>query len=140
MMNYLLIAQGILILQSVILGCKDGATYKIFGRPIQDYSKVKEWLKWWHFYGAFDYILLLSVLFFVVGWKILIAALLIRVSVFDLCYNWKSGLSHSHIGTEAVSDKIFAKIFGPNGARKKALVFLLVLIILNGLNYFLWTR
>lgn len=70
-----------------------------------------------------------------IDWKMFIAAGLIRLSFFDLSFNYWSQLPFNLIGTTAFTDRLFARVFGHQGAVLKSLVFLLVLISLNYLNF-----
>lgn len=70
-----------------------------------------------------------------IDWKMFVAAGLIRLSFFDLSFNYWSQLPFNLIGTTAFTDRLFAKIFGQKGAVLKSFGFLLVLIGLNYLNF-----
>ena len=92
-------------------------------------------LKRWHRSGAITYIIVCGMLTYFLGWKILIAGVIIRIAFFDLALNKWAGFPFDLIGTTALTDQFFAKIFGQHGAVKKALAFFVLLIALNILNY-----
>ena len=92
-------------------------------------------LKRWHKSGAITYLIVCGMLAYFLGWKILIAGLIIRIAFFDLAVNKWADFAFDLIGTTATTDQFFAKIFGQHGAVKKAGFFFLILIILNFLNY-----
>ena len=58
-------------------------------------------------------------------------ALVLRVALFDVLFNYLARLKYTYIGETAKVDKIFRKVFGAQGAVKKAIVFILVLVLLN---------
>ena len=64
-------------------------------------------------------------------WLYLIYAILIRLSIFDIAFNYFSNLDYRFLGTTAWADRFFAKIFGDKGAVKKGILFLIILIIIN---------
>lgn len=70
-------------------------------------------------------------------WKTLIAAALIRLTLFDLAFNDWSNLPITYLGGTAATDKLFVRIYGLNGAVEKCLTFFGLLIIGNLLNIFL---
>lgn len=125
-------AQLYCLLIALILGYRDGMSHqsnRILG------SKQ---LTAWHFCGGLLYTLFTGPLFFLAGWEIFIAALLIRLAVFDVAYNKAAGLKLAYMGegTEKI-ERVAIKVFGPNGAVKKMIVALAILIILNILHYVL---
>jgi len=113
-------------------------------QKISDYLTIQR-IKRWHRDGLALYILFCLPLFFfgssldhlVINWKMMIAAALIRVSIFDPFLNYWTDYSITFIGTTAWWDRRFSKIFGKNGAVKKSIAFFLLLIALNILNHFL---
>ena len=102
-------------------------------QTVSDYMTIKR-IRRWHRDGFLLYVLFCVPVIFIGGWKIAIAAALIRASIFDLALNKWTDYNYKFIGTTAFWDKQFSKIFGKDGAVKKSLAFLLVLIALNILN------
>ena len=62
---------------------------------------------------------------------IVLYTLLIRLGFFDIAFNKWAGLDYRFLGSTALTDKFFAKIFGTYGAVKKSIFFFLALILLN---------
>jgi hypothetical protein len=55
----------------------------------------------------------------------------LRMTAFLLKAYIGAGINVGEFGTEAQSDTIFTQVFGKNGGVKKAIVFFIILIILN---------
>lgn len=139
----------IYIMQLYLIACElfsaghDSTSIRL-RQTIGDNMTIKR-IKRWHRDGLALYILFCLPLFFygssleqlVINWKMIVAAALIRVSIFDPFLNYWTDYSITFIGTTAWWDRRFSKIFGKNGALKKSITFFLILIILNFLNHFL---
>jgi len=130
----MLYAQLYILFLAAVFGARDGINYSIYGVPKTDYKTLHASLKWWHFSGAFLYGFAGGPLVMIISWKLIIALLLLRVSIFDIAYNHFAGLPLSHIGTEAFWDRVFRSIFGAKGGIIKAVCFVLILALLNFLN------
>jgi hypothetical protein len=127
-------AQLYLLLATVVMGARDGINYRVFGKPVGIYANIKKQLKWWHWLGGINYVFVIAPVVWLLEWKIIIAAMLIRVAFYDVVYNKLAGMVSGHLGTEAGSDKLFARFFGKDGAVNKMWAALLLLIIINLLN------
>jgi len=117
----------------LLLAGKDSDSYQLKDKTDNALSSGR--IKRWHRDGA-----ILFALFFVPfiheqgwqSWKICVAGIMLRLIIFDPLFNeWSGGVSMSYLGGTAFADKIFIKIFGINGAIKKSLFFLILLIIFN---------
>jgi hypothetical protein len=134
----------IYLIQAYLLTCclflagKDADSYQLKDKKDNDLSAGR--VKRWHRDGFILYVLFiipLAVWDNMDNWKILIAAGLIRLAFFDLAFNHWASLPTTYLGSTAWADKQFVKIFGINGAIKKAATFLLLWIAGNLLNHFL---
>lgn len=122
----------------LFLAGKDADSYLLKDRTDNALSSGR--VKRWHRDGFILYILFLLPLIVWDGsdnWRTAIAVTLIRLSLFDLGFNHWAGLPESYLGGTAWSDRLFVRIFGINGAARKSLTFLAILIILNFLNHYL---
>jgi len=88
-------------------------------------------IKRWHRDGTIIYGMFCIAISYHVSLFLLIPAILIRLAFFDPALNYWTDFNPGFIGTTAFWDKKFARIFGKNGAIRKAIVFLLLLIVLN---------
>jgi hypothetical protein len=121
-----------MLLIAFALGARDGINYSIFKVPQQmEYLKLKGMLNAWHFCGGVIYLLACLPAIALVNWLLVIPCLLVRVSIYDIAHNLFAKFPAGHLGTEAKSDKLFVKLFGKEGAIKKAVAFILILITLN---------
>lgn len=134
----------IYIIQAYLLPCllflagKDATSYLLKDKKDNALSAGR--VQRWHRDGFVLYVLFILACVDkepVLWWKTLIAATLLRLSLFDLCFNWWASLPITYLGGTAWSDRQFVRIFGINGAVKKSLTFLALLVGLNILNYFL---
>lgn len=71
------------------------------------------------------------------AWKIVLASGLLRLSVYDLAFNSWASLPITYLGGTAWADRVFVGLFGVNGAVRKSITFLAILIAGNILNHFL---
>ncbi len=116
----------------LFLAGKDVISYKLKSRIDNDlsYSRIKRF----HRDGAFLNILFIVpfIYFDPYNWgKYVLYTTLIRISIFDPFFNCQAGLNFRFLGSTALWDKIFIKIFGINGAIKKSLFFIILLVITN---------
>jgi hypothetical protein len=122
----------------LFLSGKDADSYQLKDRT--DGPLTAGRVKRWHADGVALYVLNILPL---IGWdphdwlKTLAAALLIRLSVFDLAFNHWAGLPTTALGGTAITDKFFVRIYGQHGAVLKSLTFFVLTIIGNLLNIFL---
>ena len=128
------LAQLYIIVCTLFLAGHDSTSYLLKSGGTNIGPLLFKRIRRWHRDGSIIFFLCCLPLVYFIGWQIIIAALLIRLSLFDLAFNAWSGLPIETIGTTAFTDRLFAKIFGNSGALKKSLLFLIVLIILNILN------
>lgn len=127
----IIVAEIYLIICILFLAGKDASSYLLKDKLRSDNTIDLNRIKRWHRDGVALNILFLIPLLFLVKWYILIYALLIRLSFFDMAFNKWAGLNLHFLGSTSNVDKIFVKIFGKNGAVKKSLFFLAVLVLLN---------
>lgn len=131
------LAEIYLLICILFLAGKDASSYllkdKLKSNNTINFNRIKRW----HRDGVILNILYVLPLLFLVEWYILIFALLIRLSFFDIAFNKWAGLDFRFLGSTSWVDKIFIKIFGKMGAIKKSLTFYSILIILNILHLFL---
>ncbi len=87
----------------------------------------------WHRDGvALNALIVIPIIYLRPGLSwIVLYTLLIRLAFFDIAFNKWAGLDYRFLGSTALTDKFFAKIFGTYGAVKKSIFFLLALIVLN---------
>ncbi len=125
----LILAQIYLIICTLFLAGKDASSY-LLKNKIGD-SLTLNRIKRWHRDGVILNILFILPLLFLVNLEILVFALLIRLSVFDLAFNKWSGLDIKFLGSTSKVDQFFVWMFGEYGAIRKSLGFLLILILCN---------
>lgn len=126
----LVITALLLIIFKLFLAGKDATSYLLKEKDYENELTLVR-IKRWHRDGAAIDAMFTSVLAWASGlWvAVIIQSLLIRLAVFDIAFNHWAKLDIKHLGSTAWADKIFSKIFGEDGAVKKALFFLVVLII-----------
>lgn len=119
----------------MLLAGKDASSYLLKDKTSHTSLAVRR-IQRWHRDGVFLYILyilpILSLhleLYWIIN--IFICAILIRLSVFDLAFNYWAELNIRYLGSTSYIDKIFSRILGNNGALYKSLFFILVLIAWN---------
>jgi hypothetical protein len=117
-----------LVITTLILAAKDADSYLLKDKV--DNNMTSRRVKRWHEDGVFLAIMFLLPCLAIGTWYWEIcSALLIRLSLFDLCFNHWAGLPDTYLGGTATADKIFVKIFGVHGARIKCAVFFILLIV-----------
>jgi len=127
----MIIAEIFLIICILFLAGKDASSYLLKDKLRSDNTIDLNRIKRWHRDGVALNILFILPLLFIVQWYIIIYALLIRLSFFDIAFNKWAGLNPTFLGSTSEVDKIFIKIFGKKGAIKKSLFFFAILIIFN---------
>lgn len=124
---------------TAILAGKDASSYLLKDKNASDPLTLKR-ISRWHRDGTTIFIFNLIPIIYAfpnLWWSIIVVAILIRISAYDILFNDYADLDVNYIGTTAKSDKIFAKIFGQEGAVTKSICFLVVLIIFLILKIFL---
>ncbi len=128
----MIIFQFYMIVVILFLAGKDAISYKLKSRVDNDLSFSR--IKRFHRDGAFLNILfILPFIYFDTysWWKYILYTILIRIAIFDPFFNYQAGLNSRFLGSTALWDKQFIKIFGINGAIKKSLLFIILLAITN---------
>ena len=95
--------------------------------------------KEWHFNGTVLYFAACFPIIYLIDYRLIAAVLLARFSLFDLGYNSTAPqFKITYIGDGAEFwERLSIKVFGKDGAVKKAIAGIVLLIGLNLLNYFL---
>jgi len=135
-MDFVLIQLYIAVACLVLAG-KDATSFLLKEKKDDDFSASR--IKRWHRDGVILYALYVlpcCKIDFLETWKIVLAAGLIRLALFDLEFNRSASLDIHYLGSTAWIDRQFVKIFGFNGALKKSGAFLLLLIAGNICNHF----
>lgn len=122
-----------LALATLLLAGKDATSYLLKDKNSTNGLELKR-IKRWHRDGVA--LALLFIVQFIYNdpsnwWKYLTYALLIRLILFDPFFNKWSKLNVKYLGSTALFDRLFSKIFGNFGALYKSLTFTIILIILN---------
>lgn len=128
------LAQLYIIACTLFLAGHDSTSYLLKSGGTNIGPLLFQRIKRWHRDGSIIFFLCCLPLVYFIGWQIIIAALLIRLSFFDLAFNVWSELPIERLGTTAFTDRLFANIFGNSGALRKSLLFLVLLVLLNILN------
>ncbi len=129
------IAEIAILLIALCFGMRDGISHEA-NRTLDNHQRSK-----WHFTGTLLYFMSCTPwMFFADDWKMIFAAaILARFSLFDLGYNSTAPkFKITYIGDGAEFwERLSIKIFGKDGAVKKAVTGIVLLVILNFLNYYL---
>lgn len=129
----MIIAQIYVLICILFLAGKDASSYllKDHIRPFSDIQKNR--IERWHRDGvALNALIVIPIVYLRPDlWFIIIYTVLIRLCVFDIAFNKWSSLNYRYLGSTAIVDKFFVKIFGQYGAVKKSIFFLILLILLN---------
>ncbi len=145
-MFWILIAMEIyLLIAQLFLAGKDASSYLLFTRSPGPWTKTRT--ARWHRDGAALALLFLmacitiSLLAGLPTWCVGGAGILLRLSIYDWAFAYYASLPVNKFGTTARSDKLFARVFGQNGAIIKAVVFTAVLLAFNiCIIHFEWYR
>lgn len=126
----LVVAAVILIIFKIFLAKKDASSYLLKEKDEENELTHKR-IKRWHRDGVIIDLIFTSVLAWAVKDYIHVAvqSLLVRLTVYDVAFNYCAKLDYKHLGSTAWADQIFSKYFGQDGAVKKAIFFLIVLVI-----------
>ena len=128
----MVLAQIYVLACVLLLAGKDATSYLLKDKNNNSSLGLKR-IERWHRDGvALNALIIVPVVYLrpELSW-IILYAVLIRLSIFDLAFNKWAGLNYRYLGSTAKADKLFVKIFGQYGAVKKSLFFLVVLGILN---------
>ncbi len=125
----------LLLIFTLFLAGKDATSFLLKDKNTADALDFKR-IKRWHRDGVALAALFTGVLAYYSHqyWQVPITSLLIRLAVFDIAFNKWAGLSVTYLGSTALFDKIFIKIFGKHGAFKKSIFFVIATIIWVILN------
>lgn len=129
----MVLAQIYVLICILFLAGKDATSYKLMEKddPLSELKRKR--IQRWHRDGVALNALVITPIVYLrpeLSWIILYAVLL-RLAVSDLAFNYWAGLNIKYLGSTAWADKQFAKIFGKYGAVKKSVFFLALLVLLN---------
>lgn len=128
----MLFAEVLLIIAILFLAGKDASSYLLKDKTSDNQELTLKRIKRWHRDGVILYILYtIPLLFLVNPFLILTYALLIRLAIFDIAFNYWSGLDPKFLGSTSKVDQFFVKLLGQDGAIKKSAIFLIILLLLN---------
>jgi len=133
----LILIEFYILICCLILAGKDATSFLLKEKKDDDFSATR--IKRWHRDGVILYALYVlpcCKIDFPETWKIVLAAALIRLALFDLEFNRSASLDMHYLGSTAWIDRQFVKVFGLNGALKKSGVFFLLLVGANVWNNF----
>lgn len=132
----LFIPLAIIIIFTLFLSGKDADSYQLKDKTASG-TLTSSRIKRWHRDGfALDAIFTSVLAYAFHDWWILLLSVLVRLSIFDISFNFWSSLNMNYLGSTAWVDKQFVKIFGINGAVKKSLFFLILTLAL--ISYLTW--
>jgi hypothetical protein len=123
----------ILVIFTLFMAGKDASSYLLKDKEATGDITTKR-IQRWHRDGAAIFAMFTGTLAFdfpCLWYWIVAQALLVRLAIFDIAFNYYSSLNLNYLGSTAFVDKIFVKIFGVNGAKEKSLAFLAAAIILT---------
>jgi hypothetical protein len=129
----IVLAQIYVLICLLFLAGKDATSYKLMEKddPLTELKRKR--VRRWHRDGvALNALVIVPIVYLrpELSW-ILLYALLLRLAIFDLAFNYWAGLNIRFLGSTAWADQIFSKIFGQYGAVKKSVFFLALLVLLN---------
>lgn len=124
------VALVFLLVFKLFLAGKDASSYLLKDKNTAG-QLTDNRIKRWHRDGvAIDALNTASVayIFGPAWWQVILVSLVIRLAVYDLAFNHWAGLNTHYLGSTAWADRQFIKLFGINGAIKKSLFFVGVLV------------
>lgn len=124
--------QLFMLVAILFLAGKDATSYKLKDKKDNDLTQIR--IKRWHRDGvALNILFVLPFIYFDPNnwWKYILYSFLIRLSGYDIAFNYWGNLNYRFLGSTAWTDQQFIKIFGEDGAIKKSIVFLFILTLLN---------
>lgn len=118
MLNLIIISVAFLAL-ICFLAKKDG-TVTLIKKNYPADALIHTRLKRWHTDGVFIHAIPAILVAYLTGmwWQVLGINLLMRLSVYDVVHNLSAQLPARYMGTTALWDRIFAKIFRENAVLK----------------------
>lgn len=124
------VALVFMLVFKLFLAGKDASSYLLKDKNATGVLTEKRIQRWHRDGVAIDAMNTAAVayIFGPVWWQVILVSLLIRLAIYDLAFNHWAGLNTHYLGSTAWVDKQFVKIFGINGAIKKSLFFVAVLI------------
>ena len=132
----MILAEIYLIICTLFLASKDALSYLLKDKVDTDLTKKR--IAKWHRDGVILFLLyILAALSILVvdkaenWWLIFPYSALIRLSIFDIAFNYWAGLDPKFLGSTSKVDQFFVKIVGQDGAIKKSAIFLVILLLLN---------
>ena len=127
------LAELYVLICTLLLAHKDAMAYLLKDKNSPDTAEKLSIIKKWHNDGFIMNILFVVPVFVlspVLSW-IILYALIIRLALFNVAFNYWAKLDYKFLGTTAVTDALLRRYFGEQGAVKASLVFLTLLVILN---------
>lgn len=116
----------------LFLAGKDASSYRMKDHSGRNEVLQKKRVKRWHRDGVALFILIvIPCVYFTQNYWLILYAALIRLTFFDPSFNHWAGLPTTFLGSTAVWDRFFIRIFGLKGALLKSLTFLVILILSN---------
>lgn len=129
----ILVAQIYVFICTLLLAHKDAMSYLLKDKNSPDTTEKLSIISKWHRDGVLMNILFVLPVFVLspaLSW-IILYAILIRLAIFSVAFNYWAKLNYKFLGTTAITDKLLRKYFGEQGALKSSLFFLTILISLN---------
>lgn len=127
----MILAELYLIICTLFLAGKDATSYLLKDRLSQSTDLTIKRIQRWHRDGVVLFGLFVLPLLFIVSPVVILYAGLIRLIFFDIAFNKWANLPIKFLGSTSKFDLFFKKYLGEDGAIKKALIFLGILILLN---------
>lgn len=124
-------ASAFLLIFKLLLAGKDATSYLLKDKKAEGELTNKRVNRWHRDGAAIDLLYTYSVSndFGNDWWQIFLISLLLRLSVYDLAFNYWAKLGMGYIGGTAGTDKLFRKIFGDDGAVTKSIFFFAIFIL-----------
>lgn len=120
----------ILLIFKLFLAGKDATSYLLKEKHEENILTVKRINRWHRDGVALDLLFTIVLAWASDDWFQTIGqSIIIRAAIFDLAFNYWAQLNIHYLGSTALWDKLFIKIFGINGAVQKAIVFLAALTL-----------
>lgn len=136
MINTIIIELYLLVCTLFLAG-KDASSLRMKDKSDKYAELMKKRISRWHRDGVVLHILfVVPVVYYTQNYWLILYAVLIRLSVFDIAFNFWAGIGTKYLGTTAITDRIFSRLFGADGAYKKSISFFLILIALNISHHF----
>lgn len=130
-MLLILKASALLLIFKLLLAGKDATSYLLKDKNAEGELTAKR-IDRWHRDGViidFLYTLAVSDTFGNNWWQIFLISFLLRISIYDLAFNYWAKLEIGYVGGTARTDKVFVKIFDKDGAVTKSIFFFALFIL-----------